>query len=54
MTKNKINGLLGQCEDRIEQYFSRLFFSLAADSYEDVLYRFNKNYSSETITDMLK
>ena len=31
--KNKIIGLIGTCEDRVEKYYSKIYHSFAVDSH---------------------
>jgi hypothetical protein len=52
--KNKLIGLVGECEDKVEQYYSKIFHSFAIDSHSLLVKDLETHFTSQKISSFIK
>lgn len=54
IVKNKLIGLVGECEDKVEQYYSKIFHSFAIDSHNLLVKDLETHFTSEKVSSLIK
>lgn len=54
LLKNKLIGLIGECEDKVEQYYSKIYHSFAVDSHHMMIKDIEAHFNSEKISNLIK
>ena len=52
--KNKLIGLVGDCEDKVEQYYSKIFHSFAIDSHNLLFKDLESHFTSDKVSNFIK
>jgi hypothetical protein len=52
--KNKLIGLVGACEDRVEQYYAKIYHSFAVDSHQMMLKDIEAHFTSQKVSALIK
>ena len=51
---NKLIGLVGDCEDKVEQYYSKIFHSFAIDSHNLLFKDLESHFTSDKVSNFIK